>query len=90
MIKLSLNVVAQALHVALGALAVALPGWLWGQAGADAGAFVALAFAAVKEAWFDPRYEDAATRGDGLVDFLFWIVGVTAAWGAGIAGGRLT
>jgi hypothetical protein len=79
-ISLTMNAVAQGLHAALGGVAVALPGWLWGTRGALVGTACAAVFAAVKEAWFDPKYEDAATAGCGLEDFAFWLVGILAAW----------
>ncbi|MBZ5513924.1 MAG: hypothetical protein LAN62_03600 [Acidobacteriia bacterium] len=78
-ITLSLNTVAQGLHASLGALSVALPGWLWGNRAALIGGISAAVFAAVKESWFDPRYEDEATAGSGLEDFAFWGLGILAA-----------
>jgi hypothetical protein len=37
------------------------------------------AYAAVKEFWYDYRYEDAVTRGSSLEDFVFYIVGLAIA-----------
>jgi hypothetical protein len=38
-----------------------------------------IALAAFKEGWYDPRYENAATRGSGLEDFAFYMVGIVIA-----------
>jgi hypothetical protein len=78
--SLSSNTLAQGLHVALGSLAVSLPGWLWGTHAATIGAVSALVFAGIKEAWFDPHFETPATAGSGWEDFGFWCVGIVAAW----------
>jgi hypothetical protein len=34
-----------------------------------------LALAALKEGYIDPKYEDVATRGSGLRDYVFWVLG---------------
>ena len=79
MISLTMNQVAQGLHVALGALGVALPGWLFGNRAAVIGGAAAILFAAVKEAWWDKKYETPETAGSGWEDFAFWVLGVAIA-----------
>jgi hypothetical protein len=63
------------LSVAHIAIEAALFRWLW------YGAFIALgvAAAAFKEGYWDPRHENAATRGSGLEDFGFYMVGIGIA-----------
>jgi hypothetical protein len=78
-IQLTMNTVAQGLHVTLGALCVAFPGWLWGNRAAVVGAGSALVFAAIKEGWFDSTFEAPATAGNGWEDFGFWALGIAAA-----------
>ena len=70
------NAVAQAGHFQAGCLAVFAPvalthGLRWG----FIGAIVIVLFAAVKEFWFDHRFEDVAVRGSDLEDFLFYTLG---------------
>ena len=36
---------------------------------------VVLALATLKEGYIDPKYEDAATRGSGVRDWVFWCIG---------------
>lgn len=80
-ISLSANILAQALHCAFGGLCVTLPGWLFASnKAALIGTACAIVFAAVKEAWFDPRYETVETAGSGFEDFAFWLAGIGAAW----------
>ena len=79
MISLTMNQVAQGLHAALGALCVALPGWLFGNRAAVIGGAAAILFAAVKEAWWDKKYETPETAGSGWEDFAFWVMGVAIA-----------
>ena len=78
-IDLSSNTLAQGLHVTLGALAVALPGWLWGNKAALIGGIVAFVFASIKEAWWDPKYETVETAGSGWLDWSMYLVGIAAA-----------
>ena len=79
MISLTMNQVAQGLHAALGALCVALPGWLFGNRAAVIGGALAILFAAVKEGWWDKKYETPETAGSGWEDFAFWVMGVAIA-----------
>jgi VanZ family protein len=36
-------------------------------------------YAALHEFWYDPRYEDAVTRGSDMMDFLFLMLGAVSA-----------
>lgn len=82
MIHLSMGKVANALHVALGALFVFIPvakGWsngiVWGN-------IACLVFAVIKEMWFDIHYEDEQTSGGyigGLKDLCGYIIGLAIA-----------
>ena len=70
------NAVAQAGHFQAGCLAVFAPvalthGLRWG----FIGALLVVLFAAVKEFWWDHRYEVVAVRGSDLEDFLFYAIG---------------
>jgi hypothetical protein len=49
--------------------------WTW------YGVLVALgvALAGFQAGWYDPRYENEATRGSGIEDFLFYLVGILIA-----------
>ncbi len=72
------NRVAQAGHFA-GGLAV-----VWGlhilwHAGL-LGLIGVIAFAAVKEFWWDYRYESPEVRGSSVTDFVFWTVGACGAF----------
>ncbi len=78
-INLSANVLAQGLHVSLGALGVFVPVAMVAPHGQAVGSVVTLVFAAIKESWFDQHFEDAATAASGWVDFSFYVVGVGAA-----------
>jgi hypothetical protein len=40
---------------------------------------VGIALAGFKEGYWDPRYENEATRGSGLEDFTFYLVGILVA-----------
>lgn len=95
MIDLSLDELAQGLHVALGALFVTFPlAWVWthpvltdrGLWWSDhaqvLGSGVGVFFALVKEFWFDVHYEDPQTSGGyigGLKDFVYYCVGIATA-----------
>lgn len=77
-INLTNDVLAQFGHFCVGQCAIfwfvvvfAWPGWL--------SAIATLGFAALKEAWWDPRYETEETAGSGLEDFAFWALGVAVA-----------
>jgi hypothetical protein len=47
----------------------------WGFHGWLIGAIGVLLYAAVKEFWYDAKYENAATRGSDLEDFSFLVAG---------------
>jgi hypothetical protein len=73
---LSMNDVSQALHVALGALFLFAPVALHWPHPKVVGSIVGLVYAALKEGIYDVYYEDAETRGSGLVDFSFYLLGM--------------
>lgn len=81
-IDLSMDEVAQTLHVTLGMLFVLLPvAWGWHNAKIW-GSFYALLYACIKEFWFDLHYEDEPTSGGwsgSFKDFAFYVVGIVAA-----------
>lgn len=82
MISLSKDVLADGLHVALGALFVTFPvGWgihhpqLWGSG-------MGIVFGIVKEFWFDLKYETPETSGGvsgGIMDFAGYVAGIVIA-----------
>lgn len=82
MISLSSDVLANGLHVALGALFVTFPVcWgihhpqLWGSG-------VGIMFGIVKEFWFDLKYEDPDTSGGiagGFEDLAGYFIGIVLA-----------
>jgi hypothetical protein len=77
-LNLSRNTLAQLAHVGWGALIVVCFAY------ADrfeTGLWCALAFAAGKEAIFDPLTEDQATQGNGYEDFAFWLAGIALGFG---------
>ena len=43
-----------------------------------------VAYAALHEFWYDPRYENPATRGSDFEDFFWLIFGTLAGVGAGV------
>ncbi len=45
------------------------------------GAVSMLAFAAVKEFWYDVKRENSLTRGSGLLDFEMYVAGIATAVG---------
>ena len=73
---------AQAGHFLFAVSAVALPGWVWGWWGAAIGTFLILAYASVKEIFWDPKMEkDNAFWPEGAKDLAFFVLGVAFAWG---------
>lgn len=73
----SLEFVSQAAHFFCG-WALLLTAYVYGETTATVVSVLFVAYAALKEFWFDPRYETPPqTLGDGLVDFLFYILGGT-------------
>lgn len=77
----SFNTVAQIAHVAvayavvLSLLLVLGPGSLYWLIPVSVGA------AAIKEFWYDEKYESASVRGSSLEDFLWYCVGIIGAIG---------
>lgn len=61
------NKVAQVAHAEAGFIATAALGW-WGFAGI-------LAWGIPKEAWLDPKYEDAPFFWSGALDLSFYLLG---------------
>lgn len=70
----------QKLHLASGALATLAPPALGaGPKGMLIGAGLITLWAAVKEFYYDQRFEDAEERGSNLRDFMYYEVGVALA-----------
>lgn len=69
----------QAAHLCAAALAMTIlshhvhNGHWWGLA-------VGIPAAALKEFWYDEKYEDPATRGSSLLDFSMYMVGLLIGW----------
>lgn len=80
------NQISQLAHFAGGAaivLTVVVLGWhaLWG--------FVGVAIlSALKEFWYDYKYESDEVRGSSAEDFAFYMVGAGAAWIVAVIGPR--
>jgi hypothetical protein len=51
----------------------------WGWKGYGIGAVSCVLYAAIHEFWYDPKFEDPATRGSDVQDFLFLCLGVGLA-----------
>jgi hypothetical protein len=81
-IKFTMNQVSQGLHTVLGVCFVMVPVACGIPRGKVYGALVGLAFAILKEFWFDPTYEDPETSG-GFIgdceDFSFYVIGILVA-----------
>jgi hypothetical protein len=73
------NFVAQVAHFFATYGIVLTFGKFWHWTGIAVAAPLCLAYAAVHEFWYDPRYENPVTRGSDLEDFLFLVAGVAAA-----------
>jgi len=73
------NFVSQIAHFFATYGIVLTAGKFWHWTGIEIVAPLCVAYAAVHEFWYDPRYENPVTRGSDLEDFLFLVAGVTAA-----------
>jgi uncharacterized membrane protein YphA (DoxX/SURF4 family) len=73
------NLIAQIAHFSATYGIVLSSGKFWHWKGVFVAAALCVAYAAVHEFWYDPRYENPVTRGSDLEDFLFLIAGVAAA-----------
>jgi hypothetical protein len=73
----SFNAISQYAHALAGEVIVFHVGISYGWKSALIAAVVVSSLAAIEEFWFDQNYEDAATRGSNLEDWLFWNLG---AW----------
>jgi len=73
------NFVAQLAHFFATYGIVLTCGKFWHWAGIAVAAALCVAYAAIHEFWYDPRYENPVTRGSDLEDFLFLVAGVAAA-----------
>jgi hypothetical protein len=73
------NFVAQVAHFFATYEIVLTFGKFWHCTGIAVAAALCVAYAAIHEFWYDPRYENPVTRGSDLEDFLFLIAGVAAA-----------
>jgi hypothetical protein len=83
-VHLSMNQVAQTLHVTLGMLFVLIPVAMNWHDPRLIGTSVGLLFALIKEFWWDLKYEDEGTSG-GLSgsrqDFIYYCTGILVANG---------
>jgi ABC-type uncharacterized transport system permease subunit len=73
------NLVAQIAHFSATYAIVLTFGKFWHWTGIAIAAPVCVAYAAIHEFWYDPRYENPVTRGSDLEDFLCLVAGVAAA-----------
>ena len=73
------NVVAQIAHFSSMYAIVLSFGKFWHWSGIVIAAPLCIAYAAIHEFWYDPRYENPVTRGSDLEDFAFLVSGVAAA-----------
>lgn len=73
------NLVSQIAHFAATYAIVLTVGKFWHWTGITVAACLCIAYAAVHEFWYDPRYENPVTRGSDLEDFLFLFAGVADA-----------
>ena len=73
------NFVAQVAHFSATYGIVLTFGKFWHWTGIAVAAALCVAFAAIHEFWYDPRYENPVTRGSDLEDFLFLVAGVATA-----------
>ena len=78
------NLIAQIAHFFSTYGIVLTLGKFWHWTGVAVAAALCVAYAAIHEFWYDPRYENSVTRGSDLEDFLFLVAGVAAA----VAGAR--
>jgi len=74
------DLVAQNAHVLAGALAVLGSIALWGPSSKLPATVMMIAFAAIKEFWYDQQYESPEVRGSNLRDFTFYCVGIAFGW----------
>src|ERR1035437_8058287 len=56
-------------------------GKFWHWRGIELVGGLCVLYAAIKEFWFDARYENQLTRGSDLEDFIFLVLGVAVAAG---------
>jgi hypothetical protein len=74
------NTVAQLGHFAGGAaIVLAFTVIAWNRQASIYGLLTVAALAAIKEFWYDQRYETPEVRGSSLEDFSFYLVGATIA-----------
>jgi hypothetical protein len=74
------NQVAQLGHFAGGAAIVLATVVLWHDSRAPFAGFIGVLLAAgVKEFWYDEHYESTEVRGSSFEDFMYYMVGATAA-----------
>jgi hypothetical protein len=84
------NSVSQAGHFAGGAAIVLATVVLWHATQAPYAGFVIVALAAaLKEFWYDYKYESSEVRGSSLEDFLFYLSGALAALAVAVMRGTL-
>jgi hypothetical protein len=79
--NVSFDEVSQFAHFFAAYASVMTGGFLYGHTGVWVSGAQMIAFAAIKEGWFDPKYETPDIAGNGWVDFGFYFLGVAAATG---------
>lgn len=70
------NFVSQMAHWAVMAFLTLTVSLFFGLNGLLIAIGIGVIYAAWHEFWYDPRYEDAATRGSDVEDFLFLLLGI--------------
>jgi hypothetical protein len=81
-IDLSLDEVADGLHLALGAIFVLVPASKGWHHGVFLGSILGIVYGVIKEFWFDLRYESLETSGGirgGVIDLCGYIAGIALA-----------
>ena len=70
------NLVSQNAHWLFGSWATLVPVYLWGNYTLYYTIPILLLFVLIKEAWYDEKYENKATRGSSLLDAVMYILGI--------------
>lgn len=78
------NMVSQIAHF-FATYAITFTLWIWSWRVGLAAFLGCLVYAAVHEFWYDPHFENAATRGSDLEDFFFLCAGALVGLALGIA-----
>lgn len=70
------NLVSQNAHWLFGSWFTLVPVYIWGVGSLYYTIPFLLLFVIIKEAWYDEKYENKATRGSGLLDATMYILGM--------------